>query len=349
LTQLLRQFESTISALPYATVTLNDDMEIVWANDAAKTSLGIHKIRDTGQRFDNLLRDPALQAVINTNANSSIQLVSPVNPAMTLMVSCVIFGDNQRLITAKDISQILSVQKLRKAFIANASHELRTPLTVIAGYLEIMASTDELSVPMTAMINNASEQANRMQSILADLLTLSKLEEHNQVYPKDSGDSIHIATIINALVNDIQQTKSAHTIEQDIPQSLYIRANESEVFSLCQNLITNAVKYSAGRSTINIKCHLNASGAVIIDVKDAGEGIAPEHLSRLTERFYRVNATREHQVDGTGLGLSIVKHVLENHGGHLKIHSTLGKGSVFSAHFPSYRVLTPDLVVNEPL
>ena len=339
LTILLNRFESTISALPYATVTLDEHMEIIWANEAAKGTLGINKITDVGQRFDNLVRDPGLQALINDNNNGKpVQLISPVSPAITLMVSCVTFGDDQRLITAKDISQIVSVQKLRKAFIANASHELRTPLTVIAGYLEIMGGDDSLPPPQSAMINNAAEQATRMQSILSDLLTLSKLEEKNQVYPKDSGDRIHIATMLKQLADDIGQTYNSNTIELDVSDTLYIRANEPEMFSLCQNLLTNAVKYSSDNTTVNVQCKLSNKGAASIRFMDCGDGIAPEHLSRLTERFYRVNDQRAHQVDGTGLGLSIVKHILENHGGDLKIHSELGKGSVFSAQIPDYRV-----------
>ncbi len=352
LTNLANSFESTIAALPYATVTLNEYMEIMWANDAAKDTLGINKITDIGQRFDNLVRDPALQSLIennNDNGNGNDkgndkgtrakQLTSPVNPAITLMVSSVVFDGNQRLITAKDISQIVSVQKLRKAFIANASHELRTPLTVISGYLEIMASDDSLPSQLNHMINNASEQALRMESILTDLLTLSKLEEKSQVYAKDSGEKIHLASMIGKLASEIKQTNEGYTINVDIPDSLYMQASESEMLSLCQNLLTNAVKYSAEDSTIQIDYQQRNNGSAVIRFKDNGEGIAPEHLSRLTERFFRVNTTRSRNVGGTGLGLSIVKHILENHGGHLDIQSELGKGSAFTAHLPNYRVV----------
>ncbi|MFT4926590.1 MAG: two-component system phosphate regulon sensor histidine kinase PhoR [Phenylobacterium sp.] len=339
LSNMVNRFETTISALPYATVILDADLDIVWANDAANGTLGVNKLTDIGQRFDNLVREPALQRVINDDSSKPMQLISPVNPAITLMVSCVVFGDNQRLITAKDVSQIISVQKLRKAFIANASHELRTPLTVISGYLEIMGSDDTLPPPLLNMINNAGEQSVRMQSILTDLLTLSKLEEKNQLYPKDSGETIHLATMIGKLVSTIEQSSRGHSVDLNVPDDLYMQASETEMFSLCQNLITNAVKYSDDNTVIKIDCQLGSDGAAMIKVQDRGKGIAPEDLTRLTERFFRVNDHRDHHVEGTGLGLSIVKHILENHGGHLDVESELGKGSVFTANLPDYRVV----------
>lgn len=340
LKQLLRRFESTISALPYATITLNEQQEIVWVNSAAAGTLGVSKYKDEGQRIDNLVRRPELQNVINSaDASTSIQMVSPVDNNIVLMVTCVTFGDNQKLITAKNISQILAVQKLRKAFISNASHELRTPLTVISGYLEMMSTDSQLPKGMGALVNNAHEQSLRMVTILDDLLSLSKLVEKEALYSKDSGEPVDIIEITNKLVTDHSQTGDSYTLESSLSAPLQVKGVETELYSLCENLVSNAIKYSPPGSVVRIDWTVNAQGWAGLQISDNGEGIAEEDIPRLTERFYRVNTVRDREVSGTGLGLSIVKHILENHGGYLDIQSELGRGSVFTAYFPEYRLL----------
>ena len=340
LKELLNRFESTISALPYATVTLNEQLEVEWTNAAAADTLGVTKYRDEGLRIDNLLRKPELQYVINGSDDSeSVQIPSPVNPDITLLVTCVTFGNNQKLVTAKDISQILAVQKLRKAFIANASHELRTPLTVINGYLEMIALDPELPQGMDVLVDNAHEQAQRMVSILDDLLSLSKLVEKEGRYSKDSGEPVDVTNMLDKLMNDFAQNKPDHTLTLGLSESMFIRGNEPDLFSLCQNLLSNAIKYSPAGAEVRVEWAMTKPGWVGIQFIDNGEGIAREHIGRLTERFYRVNNKRAQEVSGTGLGLSIVKHILENHGGYLEIESELGYGSTFTAWFPDYRLL----------
>ncbi len=340
LKELLRQFESTISALPYATVTLNEQLEIVWVNSAAATTLGISKYKDEGQRIDNLIRKPELQNIINiADGLDSIQMPSPVDPNVMLSVNCVAFGNNQKLLTAKDITQIMAVQKLRKSFISNASHELRTPLTVISGYLEMITLSDDLPPPMQGLIHNAHEQAVRMVSILDDLLSLSKLVEKEVNYNKNSGEPVDLFALTEQLVTDYGSTEHEYTIESRLIAPLVVRGIESDLFSLCQNLVSNAIKYSPPGSKVVVDWTMNNEGWAGLQVIDNGEGIAKADIPRLTERFYRVNAKRDREVSGTGLGLSIVKHILENHGGYLDIQSELGKGSTFTAYFPHYRVL----------
>lgn len=340
LKELLRQFESTISALPYATVTLNEQLEIVWVNSAAGSTLGISKYKDEGLRLDNLIRKPQLQNIINAGDGSrSIQMASPVDPNIMLSVTCVTFGDNKKLLTAKDITQLLAVQKLRKSFISNASHELRTPLTVINGYLEMMTLMPDLPHGMNTLVDNAHEQAVRMVSILDDLLSLSKLVEKEGQYSKDSGEPVDLSTLANQLVIDHGTADKVHSVESKLPQGIVIKGIESELFSLCQNLISNAIKYSPAGSEVHIDWIESDEGWAGLQVIDNGEGIDEADIPRLTERFYRVNAKRDREVTGTGLGLSIVKHILENHGGYLDIQSQLGIGSTFTAYFPNYRVL----------
>lgn len=343
------RFESVIAALPEATIVLNSHLEIEWVNHAAKVLLGIDKNKDLGQRLDNLIRIPQLSLLLKNQLqlehfsqpliSQSIELESPVDSQKMLIISSVEFGKQQKLITARDISQTVSVQKLRKAFIANASHELRTPLTVIAGYLELMESDEQIPQILRNQLSNASQQATRMQKILDDLLVLSKLEEkgHN----RESGQPLNIKNLLNDLVEDFKKThvKENHKIEINIDVSLQIKAIEGEVYSLCQNLLSNAIKYSNKGSVIKICWQENLTGNACLSVSDNGEGIASEDLSRLTERFYRANVNRSRKIGGTGLGLSIVKHIIENHGGHLDIQSELSVGSTFTACFPKYRII----------
>ncbi len=337
---LARRFEATIAALPDATIVLNSLLEIEWTNQAAFGLVGIDRKKDLGQRLDNLVRNPALQMLIQSKGlDNQVEIESPIDPLKTLVFTCVDFGEDQKLVIARDISQRLAVQKLRKAFIANASHELRTPLTVISGYLELLDSAEDMPVGVRKQVSNASHQAHRMEKILDDLLTLSKLEEKG--HDKEAGENIDMPVLLRKLTRDFLKSKpdDSHEMVLDIDESLKIKAIENEVYSLCQNLISNAFKYSNDGTLINIGWKKCAEGQACLYVQDQGEGIAPEHLSRLTERFYRVNVSRSRQVGGTGLGLSIVKHILDNHGGHLEIKSTLTKGSTFCACFPSSRIM----------
>lgn len=339
LSSMAYKLEAIISALPEATIVINANREIELTNKAAGELLGIDKFQDAGQKIDNLIREPKfLKMIESEEPREQIEIESPNNKLITLLVTCIDFGAEQRLITARDISQRIAVQKLRKAFIANASHELRTPLTVISGYLELLESEPEISAQVKKQIRNASQQANRMESILDALLMLSKLEEKG--HDKQSGALVDVPVMLEKLVRDFSKTKAkgTHEFKVDLDHMLKIRAIEGEVYSLCQNLLSNAIKYSPPGSLIKICWQKDEIGYPMLSVEDNGEGIAPENISRLTERFFRVNVTRSRLVGGTGLGLSIVKHVLENHGGHLDIVSELGQGSTFTAYFPKYRI-----------
>ncbi len=339
LSSLAKRYQAIMKALPDATIVLNENSEIEWANQAAEDILGVDIGRDTGHRVDNIIRDLLIQELLNDSSlKSSVEMVSPVDQQKTLILTKVEYGDNQTLLTARDISQRLALQKMRKAFIANASHELRTPLTVISGYLEMLDGDKDLPESVNKMIFNAYKQANRMDQILNDLLSLSKLEEKRSSDNLD--DIINVAELIEKLVADFNKTtaKDTHQIQLNINRSLKIKAVEVEFFSVCQNLLSNAIKYSSNGSLIKICWDLADDGTALLQVSDNGEGIALEHLSRLTERFYRINVNRSRDVGGTGLGLSIVKHIMENHGGYLDIQSELNMGSTFTAYFPNFRI-----------
>lgn len=341
LSELLKRFNATVSALPDATVILNDNWEIEWANKAAEELLGIIRSRDIGVRIGNLIRDPDFDAALkHFKKELNLELASPINSERMIALRMVRYGKGKKLLTARDISQRVELQRTRRAFVANASHELRTPLTVISGYLEIMQSAPDLPDGLNEALDSASEQAQRMQHIIDDLLVLSRLEGTR--LSRNSGESLSVAGILGQIVKDLQQTLSgkSHHFNLDIDDSIYLRGNEAEIQSVCMNLIGNAVKYTPPGTVIDVRWYRNSAGHACIDVEDNGPGIPPEHLPHLTERFYRVDAGRSREIGGTGLGLSIVKHVVQRHGGYLHIDSELGKGATFRACFPPYRLVS---------
>lgn len=345
LASMLTRFNTTISALPDATVILNASFEIEWANKAARGVLGIDRRRDLGQRVENLIRNPRFQSLlrkIRKKNKRHTEMPSPVNSANTISVQLVRYGkgSDQYLLLARDISERIEAQKTRKAFIANASHELRTPLTVISGYLEIMQSAPELCEEMQEPVRAASEQAQRMQQIITHLLELSRLESAE--LGDSDGERVDVPALLTSIINTVALAgeDDSHDIALDVDPALHILAKEEETHSVCLNLITNAVKYTPPGSTIAIRWYRNSMGQACLDVEDDGYGIAPEHLAHVTERFYRVDDGRSSNSGGTGLGLAIVKHILTRHGGHLWVDSTFGEGSTFRACFPKTRVLS---------
>ena len=336
--EVLRRLNSVISALPDAAVVLNKNMEIEWSNSKAQELLGIIKDRDTGQAVRNIIRDPEFSHYLdNEKKNKNMECVSPIDPMRDIALHLTPFGKNQYLMIARDISEQMTLQRMRKAFIANASHELRTPLTVVSGYLEIMETAQELPDSLRAPIVGAREQAVRMEGIIDDLLTLSRLEGTR--LPEKGGNKIDVATLLTRLVKDISQTIAAesHTFQLDVDGALRLKGVETEIESVCTNLIKNAVKHTPSGTLIDVIWVRNGVGQACLTVSDNGEGIAPEHLAHLTERFYRVDVGRSRASGGTGLGLSIVKHIVERHGGTLYISSEEGQGTEFTACFSKKR------------
>lgn len=348
LSDLANHYHAVMSALPDATIVLNENLEIEWANKTSQKILGINTSTDSGHKLSNIVRDTVMVNLLESeNSDGEVEMTSPVDPQKHLILTKIKYGPDKTLLTARDISQRIALQKLRKAFIANASHELRTPLTVISGYLEMLDGDEELPSSMSRIINNAHLQALRMDQILNDLLVLSKLEEKG--YSENSGDTVNVPALLETLVSDFQKTKAkdSHQIELVVDDNLLVKVIESEFYSLCQNLLSNAVKYSNSGTRIRVCWSKHDDGTACLKVIDNGEGIAPEYLSRLTERFYRVNIKRSRKVAGTGLGLSIVKHILENYGGYLDVQSELEVGSTFTACFPSHRIQNAKTVEKE--
>ncbi len=345
---IANRYQAVMSALPEATIILTSKLAIEWANKPSHKILGVDGVADVGRPIKRVINDSRLLEFLSNKHQTEIDILSPIETQTTLNVIKIKYYKDKILLIARDVSQRVAIQKLRKAFISNASHELRTPLTVVSGYLDILDSDDDLPEEISSVINNALEQAQRMEKILDDLLLLSKLEE--QGFSEDRGKVADIPLLLKRLVSDFEVSQSGgnHTFKTEIDPELLLKVKEQEFFSLCQNLISNAIKYSAPDSEITVSWTGCGNGDACLSVIDQGEGIPEEHLVRLTERFYRVNIERSRKVKGTGLGLSIVKHIIDNYGGYLEIKSELQVGSAFSAYFPASRVFCDGILPNKP-
>jgi len=340
---LLKRFQEIITNLPYATVVLTKNNEIDWANKLSVDLLKIDIKKDRGQRLENLIRDPKVQKLLSRNKKYEIEISAPHDRQLKLALQLIPIEGDLKLFIARDISERVHLQQMRRNFIANASHELRTPLTVIAGYLEMLQMDIALPETLIPAVDSASEQSARMQSIIEDLLTLSRLEKSE--LSEDKNEMLSFAEIIRSSCdNESALDNNKHPLDLSaLDKSLKLKGAQSEIVSVCSNLIHNAFRYTPAGTEIKITWKKLASGEGLFSVADKGQGIAPEHIAHLTERFYRVDKGRSQEAGGTGLGLAIVQHIIQRHGGRLEIKSVVGEGSTFSVYFPTERVLVTEV------
>jgi len=342
----LAQFNSLASDLPDATVVLTKDQEIRWSNAAAHTLLHIHPERDRGQRIDNLVRMPEFRDfLLSDDDDEELEMANPTSPDRILAVRKVRTGKHLKVLIAVDVTQRVHLREMRKAFVGDVSHELRTPLTVISGYLEILRDAEPVNAEVDMCIDQISAQSDRMRGLVEDLLQLSKLE--GNPLADNEGESVDISSMIESMVIAIKDVSPAHDYVLELDTTLALLCSESEIYSACNNLLTNAVRYTDPGSRITLSWGLNDEGRAVFCVSDNGRGIEARHLSRLSERFYRVDAGRSRDDGGTGLGLAIVKHAAQRHGGTLNIRSTPGTGSEFEIVFPQNRALSINRAVNQ--
>ncbi|MFZ1860142.1 MAG: phosphate regulon sensor histidine kinase PhoR [Candidatus Competibacter sp.] len=348
--RLLGQFQQATAALPDAAVILDEEGKVVWCNGASQPLLGLTPGRDVGLPVAHLLRYPGFVAFLNQRRpGDSVEFPSPVDDEVTLSARLVPYGKKQRLLLASDISRVRRLEQMRRDFIANVSHELRTPLTVVIGYLETFLDSDSPALAAWRQpLRGMRQQANRMLHIIEDLLMLARLESQKDRMP---GKPVAVPALLADIADDAGALsgEQGHEIVVQADSGLWLIGCEKELRSAFSNLVFNAVRYTPAGGRIEIRWSADERG-IYLAVEDDGEGIAPHHLPRLSERFYRVNRDRSRGSGGTGLGLSIVKHVLNNHGGQLRISSELGKGSVFVCEFPlTLRALPSGTVAPHPL
>ena len=339
LRNVVRRFRDGAEALPEAVVVLRSDWSIMWCNKLAQVLVGLHWPADENHRLDNLIRHPEfLQYVKLAKFDQPLVLASPVNDQLTLEFSIMPYGVEQYLLIVRDITQIRQLEQIRKDFVANVSHELRTPLTVLQGYLEVM---DDEHLPDKAMWKKAHnvmlDQTKRMDALVQQLLTLSRIEAAARVQFDNEVDVPAMLAQLEQEAQTVNRDKQ-HKLVFDIDPTLKVTGVTEELRSAFSNLVINAIKYTQNGGEIQVswqRQHLKA----VFAVNDNGPGIAPQHVKRLTERFYRVDEARARNTGGTGLGLAIVKHVLSRHNSRLMIFSEPGKGSSFSFALPAELVL----------
>jgi two-component system phosphate regulon sensor histidine kinase PhoR len=338
--EALERFRQAAQAMPDGVVILGAQLAIEWANGQAEQLLGIDNGRDTGAPVINIVREPQFVAYLQGgDFAATIMLRSVRRPGQSLQVRAVPFGQGRLMLLVRDVTQLERLETMRRDFVANVSHELKTPLTVVSGFIDTLVDGWEDLSPDEArhMLTLAGEQAGRMRHLIEDLLTLSALE--TDAPPQE--EQVSMAAVL-ADVREEAEVLSAGRHEIVLldrgPPGLL--GNPRELRSAFGNLASNAVRYTPAGGRIELLWHRDRSGDAEFAVTDTGIGIEPQHIARLTERFYRVDRGRSRETGGTGLGLAIVKHVLERHGGRLHVESTPGEGSRFAARLPARRVVS---------
>ena len=334
--QLMRQLQRSTSALPNGVVILNAQREIVWFNRTAGQLLELRRTADLGLRIEHLLRAPEfIRYLAGGDYSNPVVIRPPAGEDSYLSLQVAPYGDGQLLLLVSDVSRQMRLEAVRRDFVANASHELRSPLTVISGYLETLGQDPALDDELRGPVAEMQRQAERMTGIIRDLLELSRLEESDAV---DGGTSIDVPALLALLRKDVlARTGRPREVRVHIDSAAQLIGDEPEIHSAFSNLVDNAAKYTPPEGSIDMRWWVDEDGGHFA-VTDTGMGIPEEHIPRLTERFYRVDAGRSRATGGSGLGLAIVKHVLQRHGARLEVQSQFGRGSTFTCHFPPERI-----------
>ncbi|HSV80977.1 MAG TPA: phosphate regulon sensor histidine kinase PhoR [Ramlibacter sp.] len=339
----LREFMEAIRTSPNGVVLLDPRGRIEWCNDTAAAHFGLDPQRDLQQHIVNLLRDPDFSAFYNARTADHDVVVagpgsSPSRPSK-LALRLHPYGEGRHLLLSRDVTAMEQAEVMRRDFVANVSHEIRTPLTVLAGFVETLQSLELPTDERRRYLQMMAQQAQRMQTLVNDLLTLSRLE--GSPLPA-AGEWSEAASLLAQCEHEAQSL--ARALRKNLAlgvgpaPAVAIGGVPSELLSAFSNLVSNAVRYTPSGGSVDVAMQLLPSGRLEFSVRDTGPGIAAEHLPRLTERFYRVDRSRSRETGGTGLGLAIVKHVVQRHGGELRVESTPGQGSTFAIQLPAARV-----------
>jgi len=352
----LQDFLLAIQASPNGVILLDGEARIDWCNDTAASHLGLDVKKDRLQHIVHLVRDPLFTRYFAQDNHPSEVLIdgrsTSVSNLRKLSVQLHKYGDGRLLLLSRDVTEVVKAEAMRRDFVANVSHEIRTPLTVLGGFVETLQSVPLDAQETQKYLQLMSTQADRMQSLVADLLTLSQLEVSQS---PNGQDYVSLPDLVNQVMSEAnaftslladQQIGKKHALIFDQVPLLWVLGSQKELYSALSNLVSNAIRYTPLGGLVHVTFS-QTEDQLTISVKDTGPGIASEHLPRLTERFYRIDQSRSRETGGTGLGLAITKHVMQRHGGELQIQSELGKGSTFNLIFPASRisnhVATPDL------
>ncbi|MDF1483818.1 phosphate regulon sensor histidine kinase PhoR [Ramlibacter sp. H39-3-26] len=347
----LEEFLSALQASPSGVVLLDSENRIEWCNHTAVEHFGFDAGRDVLQPIGNLLRDPVFTAYqAARDFRHDVVLTGPASTAgrtVRLSVQLHSYGQGRKLLLSRDVTALEQVEAMRRDFVANVSHEIRTPLTVLMGFIETLQTLPLDTGERTRYLALMAQQASRMQTVVSDLLTLSRLEGSPLPGVAEWTPVRHLlqrceeeARALSALLGrDAARHQSITFPSAEALQAAgEIAGAQGELQSALSNLVNNAVRYTPAGGAIDVRWARLPDGCAEFSVHDTGPGIAPEHIPRLTERFYRVDRSRSRETGGTGLGLAIVKHVVQRHGAALRIESTPGAGSTFAVVFPAARL-----------
>lgn len=346
----LQDFLAAFQASPNGVILLDPDGRIEWFNKTAAAHFGLDAERDMLQHVGNLVRDPGFASYFASHVYASDLAMpgrqsTPSRPVI-LSVNLHPYGEGRLLLLSRDITALEQAEAMRRDFVANVSHEIRTPLTVLSGFVETLQTLPLTDAERERYLGLMAQQAERMQTLVNDLLILSRLE--GSPLPGTSGclsmpdlmrqleqEGLALSAVLNPGAGRLHKLIFGSFLDADIVGA------PNELLSAMSNLVGNAIRYTPVTGQICVKTLLLPDGTAEFSVSDTGPGIAPEHIPRLTERFYRVDRSRSRDTGGTGLGLAIVKHVAQRHDAELMIESTPGKGSVFRIIYPVSRVKVP--------
>ena len=331
----LQQFLSAIEASPNGVMLLGGADQIDWCNSVAAQHFGLDPKRDRLQRVTNLVRSPTFVAYLQAGQFDEPVVFAAPEGRATLSVLVRPYGDALKLVLSQDITERERAEAMRRDFVANVSHEIRTPLTVLSGFVETLAGLPLTEVERRRVYALMEQQTDRIQGLVGDLLTLAQLEGS----PRPGSERwVEVGSLLRRATSDARAlSMNRHQIEVRGGEGVELAGSEHELFSAVSNLLSNAVRYTPAGGSIHLSWLDHGDGGGEIEVRDTGIGVAKEHLSRLTERFYRVDGSRSRDTGGTGLGLSIVKHAVQRHGGQIDMQSDLGRGSTFKLSFPAVR------------
>ena len=335
LIESLSDCREAAETLPDAIVILSETAKVRWCNTAARSLLGLRWPADLGKDVKQVVKHPILEDdLAKGHSSRPLEVPSPANGACMLSIQITApFGNRrERLLVARDITSIYRLEQARRDFLANASHELRTPITVFRGYLEALQELAVEQPQWQTPVTHMDQQVQRMQGLVDDLLTLSRLEMAER--PRAEA-SVPVSAILSGIVAEAQVLSGdrKHDLRLIADPQVWLRGEESELRSAFSNLIFNAVRHTPPGTRVEIEWQGDSDGASL-SVRDHGPGIAAYHLPRLTERFYLVEGGRSRQSEGNGLGLAIVKQVLERYSAELGIASEVGRGTTFTCRFP---------------
>ena len=334
--RLLKEVRKSTSAMPDGAIILDNKFEIMMCNPAAQELVGFDPRLDRGQRVNNILRDPEFGAYLQSDDYSDgVEIASPIRDGDWLYCRLVPYGQDQQLLIIRDVTERVRLNKMRRDFVANASHELRSPLTVISGYLDALATDASVPDEWERPLSQMQVQASRMTNVVSELIELSRLETAGAA-PTDS--DVDVPALINTVCRSYEDQIGVPSIGCTLSTDVHLRGSQTDIESVIRNLVSNAVRHTPSAGSVTIGWVRDGEDAVLT-VVDTGEGIAEEHIPRLTERFFRVDKGRSRAEGGVGLGLAIVKYALSRHDAELSVESKVGEGSTFTCRFPASRVL----------